>query len=219
MELFNKELMEKYGCTAFEKQLHFADIVGKMDWNVDIGKGVISFDNKLVFPIQLLGTFSHSLDTWMWSWANTDSEIPKGLLTYANKLKQCGIDNKIDFLTEPQFEIERDDMHYIGLVALGLGDATGCYLGSYGEGTICLTVKSRDIEEKFADDHVSIFTVYPRLISQYEVNHKQTLVNYLNQKKYKVEIKEDELTGIRGENSVKATFDHAGRLAHLNNRL
>jgi hypothetical protein len=34
-------LGEKYGAFAFEKQLFFADMVGKMNWNVDVGKGEI----------------------------------------------------------------------------------------------------------------------------------------------------------------------------------
>ena len=59
MELYNKELLEKYGAFALEKQLFFADIVGEMNWSVDLNLGEINFEEGLFFPMQVLGTFSH----------------------------------------------------------------------------------------------------------------------------------------------------------------
>ncbi|MCL1992792.1 MAG: hypothetical protein FWG66_07580 [Spirochaetes bacterium] len=79
MELYNKELVENFGAFAVEKQLFFAGMIGKKDYDVDIGKGEISFGGDLVFPMQILGTFSHESETWLWSWANTKSGLPESL--------------------------------------------------------------------------------------------------------------------------------------------
>ena len=230
MEFYNRKLIEKYGAFAFEKQLFFAGIVEKMDWNVDIKKGEISFGDHLTFPMQILGTFSHSSETWLWAWANKQSGIPEKFLEHADKLKKYGDANNIDFLKEDQFEIERDDMHYIGLIALGITEANGYYLGNYGAGTMCLTINTKENGNKFPNDHISIFTVFPQLISQFEVNHKEAFVHYLNTKQYVMETNENEIIGtcgIRrraseserrfpsGKDKVKATFDNLDRLAKL----
>jgi len=215
MDFYNKELIEKYGAIATEKQAFFADIVGEMDWNVDMQQGEILFGNDLAFPMQVLGTFSHSSETWLWAWANSKSGISEELLEQANELKNYGEKFKIEFLTEEQFEIERNDMHYIGLIALGMGGSNGYYLGNYGAGTMCLTIKSQELEDKFPNSHHSIFTVFPQLISEYDINHKEAFVNYLSQKQYKMETNGNEIIGKSGKNTVKAIFDDLGRLAEL----
>ena len=208
-------LIEKFGGFAFEKQLFFAELVGKMDWEVDIKKGEISFGDSLTFPIQILGTFSHSSETWLWAWANEQSGLPEKLITQAEELRKYGTEHNIDLLTEGEFEIERDDMHYIGLIALGLSEANGYYLGNYGAGTMCLTIKSKKIEKEFPNDHISIFTTFPQLISQFEINHKEAFEHYLTQKKYKLEKNGNEIIGAFGPHKVKASFDNLGRLISL----
>jgi hypothetical protein len=215
MKLYNKELTEKYVPFAMEKQLFFGGIVGKMNWNVNLDAGEISFDDNLFFPMQILGTFSHSSETWLWGWANNGSNIPENLLEQSNKLKEYGDSHKIDFLADNQFKIERDNMHYFGLIALGVFNADGYYLGNYGDGTLCLTISSKEIGKKFPNDHHSIFTVFPQLISQYEINHKEAFVNYLTQKGYKIGKTEDEIIGGNGKNKVKANFDNLDRLIKL----
>ena len=216
MEFYSTELLEKYGAFAMEKQLFFADIVGTKNWNVDINNGEISFDNDLIFPIQILGTFSHSSETWLWGWANSGSNLPEKLLEQSHNLKEYGKSQKIDFYTNSECEIERNDMHYIGLVAVGMFGASGYYLGNYGAGTMCLTISAKEIDKKFPNEHHSIFTVFPQLISQYEINHKDAFVNYLNQKNYKVQIDGNEVIGKNGEKEVKAEFDDLRRLTKLN---
>ena len=214
MEIITKELIEEFGGFAMEKQLFFADMAGEMGWNVDLQEGEITFADGLFFPIQMLGTFSHSSETWLWAWANAESGIPANLLKQAKMLKKYGKTHKIDFLTKDKFEVERNDLHSIGLIAVGLCEASGYYLGNYGAGTMCLTINPEDFE-KFPNDHISIFTSFPKLISQFEINHKAALVNYLTQKNYTVEAKDNEIIGFSEKGKVKASFDNLCRLIEL----
>jgi hypothetical protein len=214
---FKNELIEIYGGIAFEKQLFFANIVGEMEWNVDINKGEISFDNNLTFPIQILGTFSHSSESWLWAWANTASNIPKKISEQAQQLKKYGQKYNIEFLTNGQFEIERTDMHYIGLIAVGLFRSSGYYLGNYGAGTMCMTVSSNDMDRKIKNNHHSILTVFPQLISQFEINHKEAFKNYLKQKQYKINENENKIIGSKDKEKVIADFDDLNRLINLSN--
>jgi hypothetical protein len=215
MELYSKELIEKHGGFALEKQLFFANRVGKMGWDINLNEGAITFDDGTFYPMQILGTFSHSSKTWLWGWTNTESNIPENLLEQSQKLKEYGTLHKIDFFTNEEFEIEKDDVHYIGLVALGMFNQNGYYLANYGSGTMCLTISSESIDENFPNDHHSIFTVFPQLLFLYEINHRKAFLNYLTQKGYNIEKTKNKITGINGENKVKAIFDNLDRLKEL----
>src|SRR5689334_4676399 len=81
-----QELMERYGAISLEKQLDFGELIGNNSWTVDMKKGEISFGPNLDFPIQVLGTFSHSAETWLWAWANTQAGLPENLLQHALQL-------------------------------------------------------------------------------------------------------------------------------------
>ena len=86
-----QELLECYGAIALEKQLPFYnDVVQDRGWGVDMDRGTITFGDDYEFPMQILGTFSFSSQTWLWAWANEASQIPKNLLKDSLELKKYG---------------------------------------------------------------------------------------------------------------------------------
>jgi hypothetical protein len=58
-----EEILERFGGIVFDKQLEFGDVIRDNNWNINIEKEEISFGDNLVFPIQVLGTISHSSQT------------------------------------------------------------------------------------------------------------------------------------------------------------
>ncbi len=82
------ELLERYGAIALDKQMNLGEVIGGNNWNIDINAGEISFGTNLIFPIQVLGTFSHSSETWLWSWANTKSGFPENTIQQAQQLRK-----------------------------------------------------------------------------------------------------------------------------------
>ena len=210
-----QELMEYYGGITLEKQQHFSNIVGDLSWNVDIQAGEITFGNRLIFPFQILGTFSHSSETWLWAWANEQSGIPGSLMEQALALRRYGQDNGIDLLRVDQFDATQKDLHLIGIIASGMFGSSGYYLADYGQGTMCITIKSGQIDKSFENSHHAVLTIFPQLISIFEMNHKNALMNYLQAKGYDVNVDESGLEGSKNGKVVKAVFDELSRLTKL----
>ena len=59
-----QELLEKYACIALEKQSDFAEVIGDNNWNVDMGKGEISW-NKTNHEGKKFQVYAHRIgDQW-----------------------------------------------------------------------------------------------------------------------------------------------------------
>lgn len=211
-----QELPERFGGIALEKQNHFGEIIGNNNWNFDMGAGEISFGENLIFPKLILGTFSHSSETWLRAWANTGSGIPENLMRETLQLKNYGEKNDIDLLKINQFETTKDDLHKIGMIASGMFGASGYYLANYGQGTMCMTVKSEEIDKTFQSSQQKILTTFSQLISIYEMNHKNALKNYLLLNNYEISENAIILTGTKNGQTIKAEFGELSRPAKLN---
>lgn len=210
-----QDLLEFYAAIAMEKQLKLSEVIGNKSWNADITLGEISFGDGLDFPMQLLGSFSHSSGTWLWAWANEASNLPESLIAQSLELKKYGEENKIDLLTVSEFKAEKSDLHLIGMIAAGMFDASGYYMADYGQGILLVTIKSDSIDKSRDDIPQSIPTVISRVISQLNVNHKNVLMNYLSIKGYDIAEEGNKITGKKGGATIPAEFDEMGRLTKI----
>jgi hypothetical protein len=211
-----EELLERYGGIAFDKQIDFSEAIGSSHWNVDMPKGEIGFGANLSFPIQVLGTISHSSESWLWAWANTQSGLPANIIRQSLELKKYGEENEIDILRESSFDFGKADLHLIGIIASGIFNSTAYYIADYGQGAMVVTVKSDKIDNARKENHHRILTVFPQLISQFDMNHKLALTNYLQAKGYSITEQENKLVGTKGANTITAEFDDSFRLTKLN---
>lgn len=211
-----QELIERYGGIAFDKQIDVAELIGANSWSLDMINCEISFGNNLVIPFQILGSFSRSSQSWLWAWANTKAEMASDSLNHALKLKKYGEDNNIDFLKIDHFEASNIDLHLIGLTASGMMKSSGYYIADYGKGAMVFTLKSDAIDKIAKNEHERILSVFPQLISDFDVNHKTALKYYLEEKGYKVSIEKYKITGVKGINQITAEFDKDSILTKLN---
>lgn len=211
-----QELIERFGGNALDKQMDLGEVIGDNNWNVDMTKGEISFGPNLVFPIQVLGTFSHSSATWLWAWANTQSGLSESIMQQALQLKKYGEENNVDLLRNDQFAATKNDLHLIGLIASGMFAASGYYVADYGQGAMVVTVKSAQIDKTHKDNHHRILMVFPQLISLFEMNHRTAMTNYLSDKGYAISSNETQLTGKKNAQTITAIFDELHRLVKLN---
>ncbi|MCE3228136.1 MAG: hypothetical protein K0S32_2687 [Bacteroidetes bacterium] len=211
-----QELIERYGGIAWEKQNELYKVIGDNNWNVDIKKGEISFGPDNNFPIQILGTFSHSSQTWLWAWANTKSGLPDSLIKHSLELKKYGETNGISLLQNDQFDAGKSDLHLIGMIASGMFRSSGYYVADYGQGAMVVTIKSDKVDKNRDDSHHAIILTFPQLISEFEMNHKSALANYLLAKNYTVTDKAKGLSATRNGQTITAEFDESSRLTKLN---
>lgn len=220
MEIINYDtLLEKYAGIAFEKQHNLAEIIGDNDWQIDMNTGLISFGEKLHFRMQILGSYAFNSGTWLWAWANEASNIPDSLLKEANELKQLGEDYNIEFLSMPEYQIEPIDVHALGLIASGKFNSSAYYAGNYGDGILLVTINSDEVNNVEYNEQARILSVFPEIINTFTVNHKRTLISYLEYKKYSIAEKENQLIAEKGVNQINALFDEAGRLTNLNGKI
>ncbi|MCC3156217.1 hypothetical protein LJ737_03160 [Hymenobacter sp. 15J16-1T3B] len=210
-----QQLLERYGAIAYDKQNDLFDVIGENSWSFDMAAGTISFGPALVFPVQILGTFSHSSESWLWAWANTQSGIPERLLTQARQLKTYGEEQEIDLLKHDAVDAEEDDLHLIGSIASGLFDASGYYLADYGQGIMLITLKSELIDQHRKHDVARLLHAFPEAISLYELDHRPAFISYAALKGYTVTEQADAVTASSAAGSLTATFDSLGRLSNL----
>ncbi|MDO7875496.1 hypothetical protein Q5H93_12200 [Hymenobacter sp. ASUV-10] len=210
-----QELLERYAALAFDKQNDVYEVIGDNSWNVDMTAGTISFGPQLVFPMQVLGSFSHSSETWLWAWANEQSDLPEPLLAQARQLRAYGEQYSIELLTVSQFDATQTDLHAIGSIASGMFGASGYYLANYGQGTLVVTIQSEQIDEVAKNDFARITTVFPQVISVFEMRHRPAFIHYLSAKGYAIAEAADAVTATVDAGTLTATFDSLERLTNL----
>lgn len=211
-----QELLERYGAIALEKQSSFYnDVVQYRGWNADIVEGKISFGDDYEFEMQILGTFSHSSQTWLWAWANEVSEIPENVMRQALQLRKYGETHQNSFLTERTFDFSENELHQIGLITSGMFGADAYYLADYGDGVMVVTMVGEEIKKHRKDTATQILTLFPEFISYFEVNHRNALYQYLKLKRFDISEQGEKITATRGGNVINASFDNENRLIEL----
>ncbi|MBW1653901.1 DUF6882 domain-containing protein [Flavobacterium quisquiliarum] len=211
------DFLEKYGALALEKQRNLYAVTGGLSWNVDMNKEEITFGDDLTFPMQVLGSFSHSSETWLWLWENKAGGYAESVMKQALLLKQYGEENNIDLLTVGKFDAVPNDLHLIGMIATEMFDGSGYYLGNYGQGTMVVTIKSDLIDNVESEEFSRILTVFPELISTFEIqNHKNAFTNYLSQKGYELTSNGNEVKAEKDGNIINAVFNENNLLTNLN---
>lgn len=211
------DFLEKFGAAALEKQRNLYDVTGGLSWNVDMDKEEITFGDHLTFPMQVLGSFSHSSETWLWIWENKAGGYAESVMKQALLLKQYGEENNIDLLTVGKFDAVENDLHLIGMIAVEMFNGSGYYLGNYGQGTMVVTIKSDIIDKVESEELARILTVFPELISTFEIqNHKNAFTNYLTQKGYQLTLNGNEIKAEKNENVINAVFNENNLLTKLN---
>jgi len=210
-----QELLERYAALAYDKQSDLYEVIGDNSWNADLDAGTISFGPQLVFPLQALGTFSHSSETWRWAWVAAESDWPARLLSQAERLRAYGEQHGIELLTAGEFDATETDLHVIGAIASGMFGASGYYLANYGQGTMVLTVESAQIDQVPKNDFARIPSVFSQVISVFELRHRPAFVYYVTQKGYPVTETADSVSAAVDSGTLTATFDDQGRLTKL----
>ncbi|MFC4479375.1 DUF6882 domain-containing protein [Flavobacterium chungangensis] len=211
------DFLEKYGALALEKQRNLYSVTGELSWNVDMNKEEITFGDDLTFPMQVLGSFSHSSETWLWLWENKAGGYAESVMQQALLLKQYGEENNIELLSVGKFDAVQNDLHLIGMIATEMFNLSGYYLGNYGQGTMVVTIKDDAIDNSESEELSRILTVFPELISTFEIqNHKNAFTNYLSQKGFELTPNGNEVKAEKDGNIINAVFNENNLLTALN---
>lgn len=213
------DFLEKFGANALDKQRNLHNLIGENSWNIDMQKEEITFGDNLTFPMQVLGSYDHSAQDWLWLWENKAAGYPESIMQQALLLKKYGEENGIDLLKNGRFNASYNDIHLIGMIASEVFNSSCYYLGNYGQGTLVATIKSDAIDQLGSDDVIRISTVFPELISNFDVsNHKNALINYLTIKGYTINLNEENLEAEKNGKILHASFNERNLLTSLKNK-
>ncbi len=212
------EMFHQHAGSSYEKQLNCQDVLGDKGWDFNLMEGKLTFTGNIEIPIQILGTYSPKQKSWMWGWANTQSGIPKNLLSLSNDLREFGEQNEIEEFTSSTIKNENDPGHYYAMIASGLFNASCYYPIDLNGIKIHLLTYSDYFKKQDVTPAPIIVSTFTQLVSAMEMGHKDSLFHYLNDKGFTVEHSGNNLVGKKNSEEILGIFDLRGRLMKISNR-
>ncbi|PSB50925.1 DUF6882 domain-containing protein [Chamaesiphon polymorphus] len=214
MNAFTKLLSQHVG-TAFARQIQFGQLLGDRNFNVNIKQGVVTFGRDLQYQIQLLGTEAEGDNSWLWAWANEGSNFPTNILQSCNALRDFGTQHTIEELTNRSFSLDVTDGHSISLTASGLNDNCCYYRAPYSGGALFFLVFNVPNEVFPYVDAAQAIEIITDVISNVNVEHWIMCESFLNSQGFTLELSEDKINAIRGNDAIKIIFDSQQRIAEI----
>jgi len=211
-----QNVLEQYAGLAMDRQHVLGEKLGSHEWGADTETGLFFFGGpNLESTFEIIGTVSQASGEWLWGWAN--ASLPGDLAQIAHAIHAFGKAEGIDLFTCERFPVTPEDLHTLGVAACGLGGAKAYYIADYGDGTLLVALTGQYIMQDWQPEHSRIFSVFPRTLQHFDMDHKTALIHYLNALGYTVR-EADDVIAERDGKTVTAAFDSQGRLASLQGR-
>ena len=208
--------LEKYGLLSLEKQDKLAHVIGEHTYKIDLENGTIRFDN-VEFPFQVLGTESDNTLTWLWAWAEEQTEVQEDLITTSQALRDWGEKEDIQEFLTPSVDIGTVDGLAFAIIASEISKASCFYRDVYEGGSLFVLLFDKQIDSQPSFNLTRLSKQFLNLISLYELNHKNTFLSYLNSKGLSPVSHGAQITcKLETGELLNAEFDEAGGLTSLN---
>ena len=217
------ELVDQHIGLSYRKQLALSDFLGRHSWQVDLGKGVVDFGKgpglfgkRRVYPIQIIGTEAEDSGTWLWAWANTESNIPSGLLKAVNGIKALGETQGIDALATAKLPSSEYPGHVLASIGAGIADADCYYRGPYPGGAAFFLVYETPLRQAPPTPSVRVANVLMQVISAFPVNHRAMARAYLESEGFRLDEKDSGWSAAdESGRSLTIAFDEMERIAEV----
>jgi hypothetical protein len=212
--------LEQYSLIALEKRDKLSFLLGEHTSELDLDAGKIRFNDTLECSIQVLGTESDNTLSWLWAWADEQTEVPEDLLRACRQLKDWGMREGLPEFTLPSMDmdIDRADGHVLSMIAGEICQASCYYRDAYEGGAAFVLLFDKRIDAQPSFDLSRLSRRFLDLISRYDFDHRNALRSYLRIKGLPPVESGPVVAGtLETGEVVSAEFDHAGRLTSLNN--
>jgi hypothetical protein len=205
------ELFSTHVATSFARQLALGDFLDEHTWNVDIRKSIVDFGNDRIYPIQLLGSESEFEETWLWAWANEQSNLPAESLEACARIREFGQEHGISELTEPSFALTVASGHVLAMLSTGLIGNCCYYRGPYEGGALFFLVLDLPDAVLAPVTTARATTVVSEVISQFDIDHHLMAEQFLTSQGFTVNESGLTMTGTRPDGEEFAIeFDERG---------
>jgi len=175
-------LFEHYALVSLEKQARLFQFLGEHTLELDLDAGIARFGDGRAYPFQVIGTESDNSLTWLWAWADEQSEVPDSMLRSVRTLKAWGADQGIPEFTLPSLDLDRADGTLLSLIASEVCGASGFYRDHYEGGALFLLLEGIALDERQVFDRQGLIRQLSDLASRYDFDHRNALASYLRAK-------------------------------------
>ncbi|SFQ16886.1 hypothetical protein SAMN05216567_111258 [Variovorax sp. OK605] len=206
-----------HAASSFARQIALGDVIGERPWGIDMQKGLLRFGDDLEYPVQLLGTHAFEPRTWLWVWANTQSNLPPQLTEAALRIRQLGEAQAVEALTQPSLQLDDITDHMIAMTCSGLEGGRCYYRAPYDGGALFVLLDDVPAEVLAPVSLPRVNTVLMEVISQFDVDHRRMVASFLRQQG--LHAASNGVGGIRaeraGEGHIEISFDELGRISNV----
>lgn len=169
---------ETYLLAALEKRHKLFAFIGEHTLDLDLDSGKASFDTGQVFPFQVLGTESDNTLTWLWSWAEEQTEMADGLMASSRALRAWGEHENIPEFSTPAVDLNRADGTMISIVASMIISATCFYREPYEGGALFILLFGAPIDGLPAFTRAQLQRQIVDMAARYDFNQRRALRAY-----------------------------------------
>lgn len=210
--------METFALVSLEKQDKFARTVGRTIGQLELDAGIIRFP-ELELPFQVLGTESENTLTWLWAWADEQTEVPESLLKSSLEMRMWGQKEGISECTVPSVDLNAADGTVISLVASGVCTASCYYHEVYQGGGLFLLLFSDAIDRQSGFTVASLSKSFSDLASVHEFNHRTAFRSYFERKQ--IPFTEHDtfiVSEMETGEDIRVNFSRSGQLISINGK-
>lgn len=213
------QLFEQQVMIGLSRQMALSDYLGGGAWQIQIDAGTLEIEGCGTFPIQVLGTESDLSNTWLWAWANQQSNFPKAVSREVNAIHRHGQAQGIEELTQPTFSLASYDPHQIAMVCAALSKLDYYYVAGYDNGALYTLIDG--VPEQVDQVPLArINSVILDAINMYPFNHRTACLPYLRQQGLQIEETENKVVAARpGEGTLELQFSAEGRIEAIDGAL
>ncbi len=210
---------EQYALVSREKQEKRDRLIGDHTYELDLDAGVVRFSGAFEFPLQVLGTQSDNTLTWLWAWAEEQTEIPADLVRSSIEMREWGRGNNVPECLAPSVDLNRADGNVLSTIASEVCRASCYYRDSYEGGALFLLLFSREIDRQPSFGADELTRAFASLISMHDFNHRNAFRSYLQLKNLPHSEHASFIAGeLESGEDVRANFDASGRVVTLNGK-
>lgn len=191
-------------------------VIKENSWHVDIRARQITFGNT-PYTMGILGSESYETNTWLWSWANTESNLPE-LTTAAARRAKKALSGCPEF-TEKKFMLDEIHTgHNLSMVCMGVSEKDVCYYRCpYSGGAMFVQLEGLP-EEIFAPlSAPHLMRQYLEIISSLYCDHRLLAAGFLWQNGTEFTDGGSYIDGNFGDTTLRFSFEDAEGLSRIVN--
>ena len=211
------EQFEQCALAGREKQEKFLRLVGEHTVELDLDAGLARFTKHHAFPFQVLGTESENTLSWLWAWADEQTEMPQTLMKASFAMKVWLETKGLQEYARPSLDLDLADGTILSLVATQVCNAGCFYRDHYEGGALFILLYGAEIAAQAPFDRRELVRTLDDLIERYGFNHRNALRSYFRGSEVEAAETKDTVSATlsNGEHLI-AEFDAAGRLTAIN---